>query len=130
MQLAISRPRGSSALAVLGGCLGAYVVLATAFHWFIEPSVGKTYAVYAPPPMAVAPPQAEPTPPVPPAAPRRSALTAFPNGVPGTTAETPAAPKDTPKKHATRSRSDRTVTERRNPFNFVFGSFGGSRRSF
>jgi len=26
---------------VIGGCLGVYVVLAVAFHWFIQPSVGK-----------------------------------------------------------------------------------------
>ena len=26
---------------MIGGCLGVYVVLAVAFHWFIQPSVGK-----------------------------------------------------------------------------------------
>jgi hypothetical protein len=129
MHLAISRPRKSSALAVLGGCLGAYAVLAIAFHWFIEPSVGKTYAVYAPPPMAVAPPQADPGPAVSPMAARRPALTAFPTAAPNTTGDS-SVTKDTPKKQIARTRSNRTVTERRNPFNFVFGSFGGSRRSF
>ena len=128
MHLAISRPRGSSALAVLGGCLGAYVVLATAFHWFVEPSVGKTYAVYAPPPMVVTPPQADPAPPVPPVASRRSAMTAFPAATPAAT-DAPA-PKDSARRHSTRTRSDQAARERRNPFNFVFGSFGGSRRSF
>jgi hypothetical protein len=118
-------------LAVLGGCLGAYAVLATAFHWFIEPSVGKTHAVYAPPPMMVMPPQADPAPPVPPLASRRSAMTAFPAAAPVATADTPAAaPKDSVRRRATRTRSDQAARERRNPFNFVFGSSGGSRRSF
>jgi hypothetical protein len=50
-----SRRRGSSAFAVVGSCLGVYVVLAMAFHWCVEPSVAKSRAVapYQPPPAAM-----------------------------------------------------------------------------
>jgi hypothetical protein len=50
-----SRRRGSSVFAVVGSCLGVYVVLAMAFHWFVEPSVAKSRAVapYQPPPAAM-----------------------------------------------------------------------------
>jgi amino acid transporter len=41
VRLRKARHRGASVLAVIGGCLGVYVVLAVAFHWFIQPSFGK-----------------------------------------------------------------------------------------
>src|SRR6516162_4403933 len=47
MRLKSSRVRGSSALAVVGGCLGVYVVLATGFHWLVEPTLGKNQGVTA-----------------------------------------------------------------------------------
>jgi hypothetical protein len=52
MRLSRSRRRGSSALAVVGSCLGVYVILAMAFHWFVEPTVAKSreVAAYQPPP--------------------------------------------------------------------------------
>ena len=52
-----SRVRGSSALAVVGGCLGVYVVLATGFHWLVEPTLGKNQGVaaYDPAPARIAP---------------------------------------------------------------------------
>src|SRR5262244_812627 len=52
-----SRVRGSSALAVVGGCLGVYVVLATGFHWLVEPTLGKNQGVaaYDPAPARVVP---------------------------------------------------------------------------
>jgi hypothetical protein len=39
-------------LAVVGSCLGVYVVLAMAFNWFVEPTVAKSREVAAlkPPP--------------------------------------------------------------------------------
>jgi hypothetical protein len=51
-----SRRRGSSALAVVGGCLAVYVVLAAAFHWLMEPTVAKNQAVvaYQPSPARIA----------------------------------------------------------------------------
>src|SRR5215472_5391117 len=57
MRLKSSRVRGSSALAVVGGCLGVYVVLATGFHWLVEPTLGKNQGVtaYEPSPARVAP---------------------------------------------------------------------------
>src|SRR5262249_42855121 len=42
-----SRFRRSSALAVVGGCLAVYAVLAVGFHWFVEPTLGKNQAVSA-----------------------------------------------------------------------------------
>src|ERR1700746_906232 len=47
MRLKSARVRGSSALAVVGGCLGVYVVLATGFHWLVEPTLGKNQGVTA-----------------------------------------------------------------------------------
>src|SRR5262249_26884140 len=47
MRLKRSRVLGSSALAVVGGCLGVYVVLATGFHWLVEPTLGKNQGVAA-----------------------------------------------------------------------------------
>src|SRR6516225_7762646 len=57
MRLKSSRVRGSSALAVVGGCLGVYVVLATGFHWLVEPTLGKNQGVtaYEPSPARVVP---------------------------------------------------------------------------
>src|SRR5262245_32609792 len=65
-----SRFRRSSALAVVGGCLAVYAVLAVGFHWFVEPTLGKNQAVSAygpapgprlplPGPPAVAPARSE-----------------------------------------------------------------------
>src|SRR6266516_3980502 len=39
LRLRRSRSRGSSVLAVVGGCLGVYAVFAVAFHWLVEPTV-------------------------------------------------------------------------------------------
>src|SRR5262249_8989496 len=52
-----SRVRGSSALAAVGGCLGVYVVLATGFHWLVEPTLGKNQGVtaYEPSPARIIP---------------------------------------------------------------------------
>ena len=57
MRLKSSRVRGSSALAVVGGCLGVYVVLATGFHWLVEPTLGKNQGVtaYEPSPARIVP---------------------------------------------------------------------------
>src|SRR5262249_7564858 len=52
-----SRFRRSSALAVVGGCLAVYAVLAVGFHWFVEPTLGKNQAVsaYDPAPARIVP---------------------------------------------------------------------------
>src|SRR5712692_1514362 len=57
MRLKSSRVRGSSALAVVGGCLGGYVVLATGFHWLVETTLGKNQGVtaYEPSPARIVP---------------------------------------------------------------------------
>jgi hypothetical protein len=43
----MSRHRQTSTLALVGCCLVAYVIVATAFSWFIEPIRGKSYAALA-----------------------------------------------------------------------------------
>lgn len=49
MRLRRSRSRGSSVLAVVGGCLGVYAVFAVAFHWLVEPTVkNQAVAPYEP----------------------------------------------------------------------------------
>jgi len=52
-----SRFRRSSALAVVGGCLGVYAVFAVGFHWFVEPTLGKNHGVatYEPSPARIVP---------------------------------------------------------------------------
>src|SRR5260221_11524524 len=57
MRLKSSRVRGSSALAVVGGCPGGYVVLSTGFHWLVEPTLGKNPGVtaYEPSPARIVP---------------------------------------------------------------------------
>jgi hypothetical protein len=40
----MSRHRQTSTLALVGRCLVAYVIVATAFYWLIEPIRGKSYA--------------------------------------------------------------------------------------
>jgi hypothetical protein len=57
MRLKSSRVRGSSALAVVAGCLGVYVVLAAGFHWLVEPTLGKNQGVtaYEPSPARILP---------------------------------------------------------------------------
>jgi hypothetical protein len=57
MRLKSSRFRRSSALAVVGGCLGVYAVFAVGFHWFVEPTLGKNQGVaaYDPAPARIVP---------------------------------------------------------------------------
>jgi hypothetical protein len=43
----MSPRRQTSTLALVGRCLVAYVIVATAFYWFVEPIRGKTYAALA-----------------------------------------------------------------------------------
>jgi hypothetical protein len=111
-------------LAVIGSCLGVYVVLAVAFHWFVQPSVSKNYgapafnaqAFVARPDSAAPPPSA-----VAPATPAPSHLAAAP---PAATEPTPAAvPPNAAKKYVARKRQD---SERR-PWDFVWGPSNGYR---
>ena len=55
VRLNTSRSRGSYALAVIGGCLGVYAVLAVAFHWLVEPTLAKNQGVaaYEPAPVRI-----------------------------------------------------------------------------
>jgi hypothetical protein len=112
----------------MGGCLGVYAALAIAFHSLIEPSVGKSYVAYQPPPLAVVTPASEPAPPLPS---KTSIDAAFAAARPETPDDIPeVTPKTPERKHAARTRQSHAARERRNPFSFVFGSFNGSRRWF
>jgi hypothetical protein len=93
LRLNSSRSRGSSALAVVGSCLGVYVVLAVAFHWLMEPTVAKNQGVapYEPSPARIV--QASGPPSVPPV---RSGLPSRVTSKPPTSATaTTVAPKST-----------------------------------
>jgi hypothetical protein len=144
MYLRTSRRRWS-VLSVLGCCLGVYVVFAAAFHWFVEPTVGKSYAAYAPP--AYRPPTAAvrgPSAAVPRAAAVAPAVAVAPESrvsaafaavadVAQSTPEektTDMATKDAPKKHAAHSRHERSARHARNPWDFAATLFSGSRRWF
>lgn len=150
MRLQTSRRRWSI-LAVIGCCLGVYVVFAVAFHWFVEPTVGKSYAAYAPPayqpPTSRAPAAAIADPsaaaaraasPIVPESPRvAAAFAALPDAAEKTVAEkaaeekaTDVAPKDALKKHAAHARHERSGRHIRGPWDFASSLFSGSRRWF
>jgi hypothetical protein len=145
MRLRTSRRRWSI-LAVIGCCLGVYVVFAVAFHWFVEPTVGKSYAAYAPPAYqpptsrapaaAVAGPSAAMAPaasPIAPELPRvAAAFAALPDAAEKTAEERAAdvAPKDAAKKHAAHARHERSGRHIRGPWDFASSLFSGSRRWF
>jgi hypothetical protein len=52
MRVRYSRRQQSSVLTIVGVCLGVYVLLAVAFHWFVEPTLTKSREAEAskPPP--------------------------------------------------------------------------------
>jgi hypothetical protein len=154
MRLRTSRRRWSI-LAVIGCCLGVYVVFAVAFHWFIEPTMGKSYAAYAPPayqpptsraptsrpPAAIAGPSAAVAPAASPIVPEQlrvaAAFAALPDAAEKTAEEktaeekaTDAAAKDAPKKHAAHARHERSARHLRGPWDFASSLFSGSRRWF
>jgi hypothetical protein len=146
MRLQTSRRRWS-VLAVIGCCLGVYVVFAVAFHWFVEPTMGKSYAAYAPPTYqpptyqqptaavgglsAAAAPAASAVAPEPQGR-VSAAFAALPNAAEKTAEEkaTDAAPKDAPKKHAAHARHERSGRHIRGPWDFASSLFSGSRRWF
>lgn len=53
----MSRHRQTSTLALVGCCLVAYVIAATAFDWLIEPIRGRSYAALMETPKPAAPGQ-------------------------------------------------------------------------
>jgi predicted lipid-binding transport protein (Tim44 family) len=111
-------------LAVIGSCLGVYVVLAVAFHWFVQPSVGKSYGAPAFNAQAVVarPDSVAPLPsPVAPVPPAPSHFAAAP---PAAAEATPAVvPPNAAKKYVARKRQD---GERR-PWDFTWGPSNGYR---
>jgi hypothetical protein len=123
LHLRVSRLFGSYSLAVIGSCLGVYVVLAVAFHWLIAPTVAKkqtmspaTMVQYSSPAFA-APAHSEP----PPRAVRTPATARVAAEVPESTGSIAAVPKKTPKKAARRTvRHERPARDFWNPWNFAF----------
>jgi hypothetical protein len=121
---------------VIGSCLGVYVVLAVAFHWFVQPSVGKSnrapafnaQAVVAlpdsvaplPSPVAPAPPAPSQFAAAPPAAAEATPAVVPPNAAEATSA---VVPPNAAKKYVARKRQDR---ERR-PWDFSWGPSNGYR---
>jgi hypothetical protein len=120
MRLRTLRRQGSSALAVVGSCLGVYIVLAVAFNWFVEPTVAKSREASASklppatimqnsvPPLVAPAARSEPQP----------RIASKPIGIANDARVTPddsekaaEAPKEAPKKHV-----ERTGRDRRNPW--------------
>jgi len=132
MHLRTSRRRWS-VLTVVGCCLGVYVVLAVGFRWFVEPTMGKSYAAYAPP--TYSPPAAAPAVPTVAPEPHRrvsAAFAALPVAKEQTAEQktTDVAPKDSAKKHAAHLRHERSGRQVRGPWDFAASLFSGSRRWF
>ena len=145
MRVRLSRPQRSSALLVLGSCIGVYVILAFAFHWLIEPTVAKSRdAAASLPPAATVAPDAQfaafararaelPSP-----SPTRQAIkppasAAVVAAAPDPVENAPAVEaKKAPRKPMARStaRNERSLGERGNPIDFAAGLFGGQRRWF
>jgi hypothetical protein len=102
-----------SALAVVGGGIGVYAVLAIAFHMLVEPSLGTSHAGYKTPPASVAQvvdtPAAAPAPSPPIETTPRPSFAAVAAVAPEPPANPPAAePKAEPKPVATRTRHSRS----------------------
>ena len=136
-----SRRRVSPTLAVLGSCLGVYVVLAVVFNWLIEPTVAKNHSGAAEPSQAAPIVQySDPAfvPPVRAERPFRFALK--PPASATVTAAAPASkektaaevPKKTPKREVIRTtpRQDRPVREHRNERDFATAPSNGYRPWF
>ena len=108
-------------MAVVGSCLGVYVILAMAFHWFVEPTVAKSreVAAYQPPPATVMQYTAAPVavPVAPPEPPSRFAATSA-TSAPTSAAPEPAdKPVDTTPKKPSRQRAERTTARHERPTN-------------
>ena len=119
----ISRVLGSYSLAVVGSCLGVYVVVAVAFHWLVAPTVAKNQAmptatmVHYQGAALAALVQSEPQ--------SRAADTPTTATVaaelPESTGTVATVPKKTPKKSARKTvRRERPARDFWNPWNFAF----------
>ena len=139
MRLNSSRRQEFRLAAGVGLCLGVYVVLAVAFHWLMQPTVSENYgiAAYKPPPATIVVyPKAPFVPPARSELPSASiaveppASMAFAAAIPDTTKKPPAEVlKQVPKKHVARptARRERPARERRNPWDYAWGSSYGYR---
>jgi hypothetical protein len=133
MRLRHSRRQGSPVLAIVGACLGIYVVLAVAFHWLVEPTLAKSReAAASKPPPATAvgyraaalaayarstpPSPVASTPPVTAKAPASAAVAA---------ADAKEQAAEVPKKAAKKQAPATTARHERSPLSFVSGLFNG-----
>ena len=114
-------------MAVVGSCLGVYVVLAIAFHWLIEPTVAKNHVVVADKPAPAVVMQHPPAPSLAPAAqlelPSRFVSKPRPLATAAAPAATDAVPKTTPRKQVARTTVRPERTADRNPWGFGWGGF-------
>jgi hypothetical protein len=114
-------------LAVVGICLGVYAVFAVGFHWFVEPSIAKappaTVLPYSDAAVAAATPSAPP----PDIAPKPRRSLAIAAAAPNAPEETSDVAKKPARKHVARERS---VRERRNPWDFASGRSYGYGSSY
>jgi hypothetical protein len=128
--------RLGSACAVVGGGLGAYVLLATAFNWLVAPSVAKSRAAIPPPETVVQ--RTEPAfshlfhPGLPPrvvAKPPTAGRVAGSTSEPDKTGD--AAPKKAARKSAPKTtRQAQPARDSWNPFSFAWGPSNGARQRF
>jgi hypothetical protein len=143
LRVRLSRPQRSSALLVVGSCIGVYVILAFAFNWLIEPTVAKSREAAAtlPPPATVVPDaqfaasirarseQPSPGPTRHAIKPPASAPVAA--AAPSPSENAPAAEaKKPPRKQAARTPARSEPRERGNQFDFAFGQFNNNHRPF
>jgi hypothetical protein len=143
MRWRTSRNRHST-LRVVGSCLGVYVVFAVGFHWLTQPTVVTAYdgvVASKPPPTTAADarfmipaPQPSPVPSEPPptSAPPRFATVPVVEPAPKAVENFAVAPKKPPKNRAARTapRRERSVRERRNPWDYASGYSNGNRPWF
>jgi hypothetical protein len=124
--------RALSGPAVIGSCLGVYVVLAIAFHWLIGPTVAKNpRGVVADKPASAMATQSPTATFFTPAAQSelQPRLESKPQGLPTAAAPdaTDVVPKKTPKKQVTRKTVQQERPSSRNPWSFDFGGFFNNR---
>jgi hypothetical protein len=134
MHTRTSRHRGLSALAVVASGLGVYVVVAIAFHWLIEPTVAKNHGVVADKPAPAVVMQHPPATFLAPAAqlelPSRFVSKPRPLATAAAPDTTDVVPKKTPRKQAARTTVRQERPAYRNPWDFAWGGFNGSRPWF
>lgn len=128
------RDRALSNLAVIGSCLGVYVVLAIAFHWLIGPTVAKNPGAVVDKPapaMETQSPIATSSIPATQSQLQPLRFVSKPQGLAAAAAPdaTDVVPRKTPKKQMARKTVRRERPASRNPWDFGFGGPFSNNRS-